>query len=162
MLIKASVSRKRIIYNTCYLWEAGNELPIYGNWLWEIWWEVWRERGFSDPSSLGRTYLVWPRSWKVWSSQQWWRDIVCPGRWGSGFAGRKLILPKVKLNSSFVQKEAQRIMRLLRVPTPATRLELSKSTVTADIKHFIYLLSSLLRVKYISLLQISCRKNESL
>lgn len=47
-------------------------------------------------------------------------------------------------------------MCLLKVLTPITRLEPSRqNTVTADFKHFAYFLSSLLKVKYVSLLKIN-------
>lgn len=82
---------------------------------------------------------------------------MCLGRRGSAFVERKLAMPKVKLNSFYAcPKQAQRITFLLGVPTPISRLELSRqSTGAVHFKHFTYFHSSLVRVKYVSLLRIN-------
>lgn len=111
--------------------------------LWEIWQEDWGLEGFSD-STLSWTYL--PRVWKVQSSQSWSDNTVNLGLpKGIWFCQRSL--------THFIytcQNEAGRLTFSFRVPAWITRLELSaRNAVTADCKHFIDLLSSLVRVTYV-------------
>lgn len=77
--------------------------------------------------------------------------------------GRQVYLPKGNCfcqkrsltHFTLVQKEAQRLTFLLRVTTLITRLELSGQHCDCDFKHFIYLLSSLARIKYVTVFKIT-------
>lgn len=112
--------------------------------IWEIEKKGW-EVGFSDPSSLGGSYLGRPGFREVWSSQEWSQDL---GPWKDkavGLPKENLVLfHKLKLTPPHSsKKEAQRLMILLRVPPMITRLELSgKNTIIVYILNIVFIFSS--------------------